>query len=248
MNVFQEAMAHALLAPEEDLPGALQDLAAQPGFAVYRNTVLKGCTDALEANFPTVARLVGIDWFRAAALAYARAHPPRDSRLLRYGDDDFGAFVQAMPTAADLPYLAGIARLDSCWRASHAAADAPALPPATLAGLDAQALATRALVPHPATRWAWFDDLPVATLWLRHRAPPPPRDDLDWHGDGLLLTRAGGAVQTCLLPKSGCVLLDACAQGLPLGEAATRALASDPATDLRTVLAQLLAAGAFTHS
>ena len=248
MNVFEEAMAHALLTPEGHHPGALHDLAAQPGFAIHRNTVLKGCMDALEANFPTVARLVGTDWFRAAGLAYVGAHPPRDSRLLLYGDDGFGAFVQALPTAADLPYLAGIARLDTSWRASHAAADAPALLPAALAALDAQALAARVLAPHPAAHWSWFDDLPVAALWLRQRMASPPQDDLDWHGDGLLLTRADGAVQACLLPQSGCVLLDACAQGLPLGEAATRALASDPATDLRTVLAQLLAAGAFTHS
>ena len=28
-------------------------------FAVYRNTVLKGCIDALQANYPTVGQLVG---------------------------------------------------------------------------------------------------------------------------------------------------------------------------------------------
>lgn len=245
MSVFEEAMAYALLAPDEETSG-LRELAAQPGFAVYRNTVLKGCVDALEANFPTVARLVGNEWFRAAGLAYVRAHPPRDSRLLRYGDDGFGAFAQAIPTAAGLPYLAGIAQLDTAWRSSHAAADAPVLLPASLAALDAQALASRVLAPHPAARWCWFDDRPVATLWMRHRTPAPPPEDLDWQGDGLLLTRAGGAVQAALLPRGGCVLLDSCAKGLPLGEAAARALADDSATDLGTALAQLLAAGAFT--
>ena len=44
-------------APTDD--GLAHGLAAQPAFAVYRNTVMKGCVDALEANFPTVARLVG---------------------------------------------------------------------------------------------------------------------------------------------------------------------------------------------
>lgn len=244
MNAFADTMAQALLAPDDDPAGTLDALAAQPGFAVYRNTVLKGCVDALEANFPTVAQLVGTEWFRSAALAYVRAHPPRDSRLLRYGDEDFGAFVQAIPTAAGLPYLAGIARLDTAWRASHAAADAPVLPPAVLAALGADALGTHVLVPHPAARWAWFDDQPVASLWLQHRFPSPPLDAPAWQGDGLLLTRPAGTVQAVLLPRAGSVLLDACARGLPLGEAATRALACDPAADLAAVLAQLLAAGA----
>jgi len=246
MNVFQESLAHALLAAGEEAPQALRDLVAQPGFAVYRNTVLKGCIDALEANFPSVAQLVGAEWFRSAALAYVRAQPPRDGRLLVYGDEDFGAFVQAVPTAAGLPYLDGLARLDALWRASHAAADAPVLAADVLAGLDAQALAARVLRPHPAARWAWFEDLPVAALWMRQRTGGTSDDELPWQGDGLLLTRGDGAVQWAPLPRAGCVLLDVCAQGAPLGEAAAQALASDPATDLGPVLARLLAAGAFT--
>jgi Putative DNA-binding domain len=54
---YQDAFAQALLAED---PGSaspeLARLVAQPGFAVYRNTVLKGCIDALHANFPAVAR------------------------------------------------------------------------------------------------------------------------------------------------------------------------------------------------
>jgi hypothetical protein len=248
MSDFQEAMARALLAPGDDAPHALGHLLAQPGFTVIRNTVLKGCVEALEANFPTVARLVGSEWFRDAALAYVRAHPPRDGRLLAYGDEGFGAFVQAVPTAAGLPYLAGVATLDALWRACHAAGDAPVLPAAALAGLDAQALASHALLPHPAARWAWFDGMPVASLWARERTPSPQPGDVPWRGEGLLLTRSGGAVDWIALPQAGCALMDACAQGASLGDAAAQALACDPTTDLGPVLARLLESGAFTLS
>jgi hypothetical protein len=54
-------------------PNHAADAAAR--FKVYRNTVLKGCVDALAANFPTVLRLVGEDWFRAAALIHVCAEP-----------------------------------------------------------------------------------------------------------------------------------------------------------------------------
>lgn len=101
---FQDAFAAALLAPEAGPSG----LAAQPGFAVHRNTVLKACIDALQANFPSVARLVGDEWFRAAAAVYARANLPRQPALLDYGEN-FAAFLARFPPAAELTYLADAA-------------------------------------------------------------------------------------------------------------------------------------------
>ena len=48
---FQDGFAQALLAPEPaTAPGLTPEIAAlarQPGFAVYRNTLMKGCIDAL---------------------------------------------------------------------------------------------------------------------------------------------------------------------------------------------------------
>ena len=77
LSDFQDGLASALLPP----PGAsvpppawLDALLAQPGFAVYRNTVAKGCIDALQANYPSVHALVGADWLRAAAHAFVHQH------------------------------------------------------------------------------------------------------------------------------------------------------------------------------
>ena len=55
---FQDAFAEALLAPSGAVANSpeLTRLIAQPGFAVYRNTVMKGCIDALQANYPAVGR------------------------------------------------------------------------------------------------------------------------------------------------------------------------------------------------
>jgi hypothetical protein len=218
---------------------------AQHAFAVYRNTVMKGCIDALEANFPTVARLVGREWFRAAAAAYVPNRLPRDGSLFTYGDDGFAAFLESLPTAAQLPYLRGVARLDTSWRAVHAAADAPVLAPELLAADAPEALAARVLRPHPATHWAWFDDQPVPTIWSRNRRSAPVDGEVEWHGEGLLMTRAEGAVQWQSLSRAGCALLDACAVGLPLGLAAEQALQQQPGADLAALLRQLLLAASF---
>lgn len=68
---FQDRFAQALFGAEEDADPEVASLARQPGFAVYRNTVIKGRIDALQANYPSVTRLVGEAWFRAAAAIYA---------------------------------------------------------------------------------------------------------------------------------------------------------------------------------
>ena len=244
----QDQLARALLRGDAPAPPALRALMEQPGFAVYRNTVAKGCIDALEANFPAVVRLVGAEWFRDAARAYAREHPPTEACLLRYGDADFPAFLARIPTASELDYLEGVARLDVLWRASHAAADGPVMDPAALAQFSPQQLVAQVLQPHPCARWGWFADRPVPTLWSRSRSRTQEGDALTWQGEGLLLLRPAGAVQWQLLSQAGCVFLEACAGGAAVGAAAAAALHADPHADLAALPGLLLLAGAFTPS
>lgn len=255
LSDFQRRFASALLASPEmtDDP-----LAAQPAFSVYRNTVMKGCIDALEANFPAVARLVGRDWFRAAAALHVAQTPPREPRLLHYGQD-FPAFLRGFDPAASLSYLPAVAELDRAWADSHADADADAapLPADALAALAPEALAALRLTPHPAARWRWFDDMPVHSLWSRNRVAPDDADmhhgelacdlgDIVWQGEGSLLTRPLETVEWCALSAGGCALLDACAAGATLAEAAGAALDTEPGCDLAALLALLLRQGAFT--
>lgn len=241
---LQQAFADALFGRAGAGHADVDAWVAQPAFAVYRNTVMKACIDALAANFPAVQRLVGEDWFRAAAALHVADAPPRDGRLLVYGDR-FPDFLARFEPAASLPYLPDVARLDMLWREAHAAADADVLAPDALAGLPPEALGTLRLHLHPAARWACFDAHPVFAIWQRNRDAADADAPLDWQGDGGLLTRPIDAVHAEPLCHGGCALLDACAAGATLGEAAEGALAARPDTDLAGVLAQLLRAGVF---
>ncbi len=244
-HAFQHAFHQALLAPADDVSRWLPAVGTQAAFAVYRNTVMKGCVDALQANFPTVDRLVGAEWFRDAAARFVSTAPPHDSRLLVYGDG-FPAWLTDM-LPPDLLYVAEVARLDIAWRDSHTAADAPVLDPAALARLAPDALADTTLQLHPAARWIWFDTVPAFAIWCQHRPPAePPRADLDWHGDGGLLTRPGDTVQWQALDAATHGFLKACADGHTLGHAAEDTLQRHPGVDLSDLLQQLLACGAFT--
>lgn len=251
-GAFQDAFVQALLAPAEgrDSPAAtmgqdaLARLTVQPGFSIYRNTVIKGCIDALQANYPTVTRLVGEEWFRAAAAVHVRAEPPADSRLVLYGAG-FPDFLAQFPPAADLVYLADVARIDRFWTESHCAADAQPLAPDFVAGLAPEAMAGALLQPHPAARWHWFEDRPIYTLWRMNREGLDLPEDLPWVGEGVLVTRPLAAVEWTPLSAGGCAFLQACNAGLPLAEAANAALEAQADIDFSSLMASLLRAGAF---
>jgi hypothetical protein len=241
---FQDSFARALIVEPARVDAAVADLVAQPAFAVYRNTVMKGCIDALQANFPAVARLVGEEWFRAAAAVFVPGELPAQPSLLAYGAA-FPAFLAGFAPASDLPYLADVARLDRLWTEAHVAVDAPALARKALAALDPEALAGALLHPHPAARWAWFPDAPIYTIWRRNREAMDLDGAIDWRGEGALLSRPSDAVRWLGIDAAACRFLDGCAQGLPVSQSLDAALAVDAGTNLVQMVTNLIDAGAF---
>ncbi|MGQ0751403.1 MAG: HvfC/BufC family peptide modification chaperone [Betaproteobacteria bacterium] len=243
LGQFQDNMAQALLDTQASSP-EIAAVTGQPGFAVYRNTVMKGCIDALQANYPAVARLVGDEWFRAAAAHYVRTSPPRAPMLLRYGEG-FPDFLAGFAPAAELPYLAEVARLDRYWTESHCARDARPLDPAALACYPADELGKAILCPHPAARWRWFAEAPVYTIWSRNREAQFEALEIDWRAEGALITRPDDGVRWIGLDAAGCAFLDACAAGDSIAVGIEAALGANRDIDLTRLMASLLEAGAF---
>jgi hypothetical protein len=244
---FQNGFARALQVGGSSDP-TIAALTAQPGFSVYRNTVAKGCIDALLANYPAVERLVGADWFRAAAQIFVRAHPPRQPMLVDYGRQ-FPDFLSAFEPAAELTYLADVARLDRFWTEAHIASDETPLAAGALADLAPDALGETVLRAHPSARWKWFAGQPVVSIWRSNRdeGNTESLSTLDWRGEGALLVRPYSTVEAIELSAGGCAFLDACAAGATLSDAGLAALEVEADIDLSKVLAQLLLTGTFTQ-
>lgn len=239
LQQFQDAFVAAL----EGAPGTLAGITEQPGFAVYRNTVLKGRIDALCANFPAVERLTGRDWLAGAAAIHARQTPPNDARLVFYGEQ-FPAFLDQFEPARALPYLGAVARLDQLWREAFTAPHQPRLALVALASLPASELGGQCLRPAASTRWQWFAGQPIYTLWhCNHQGLPLP-EALPWQGEGALFV--GHPEQVCVQPLSagGCAFLEACAGGHSLDHASTYALQVEPTLDFTPLMANLANAGA----
>jgi hypothetical protein len=246
LAAFQDAFARALFARPDDVDRTVADLVAQPAFAVYRNTVMKSCIDALQANFPAVARLTGDEWFRAAAAEYVAGERPGEASLLAYGAS-FAAFLAGFPPAAELPYLADVARLDRAWTEAHVAADAPALRMAELVGFDPGVLAGAVLVPHPAARWAWFANAPIYAIWRSNRERHNGEGEIPWRGEGALLTRPDDAVAWTGIDRAACCFLDACAAGRSIERSLGAALEADSDADVTCMVSTILDAGAVSR-
>lgn len=237
LAAFQERFARDVAAEEAAGP-----LAAQPGFAVYRNTPLRAAEDVLAANYPTIETLIGKEAFGAVALIHARAHRPRSPILCEYGEA-FPDFLAASPMATDLPYLADVARIDRLWTEAYFAVDAPTIAPEALAD-NAVALAQRIAL-HPASRHAWLES-PAVTIWLAHRQEPFEELDLDWHGEGVHVTRSDAGVAVQLVARDEITLLDALAAGTTLPAGMEAMLHRFPDANVPAIFARLIHAGALT--
>lgn len=231
---FQDAFVAAIGGERAALTPWLAPGTGEAGLSVYRNTITKGCVDALAANFPTVQSMVGEDWFRAAAALFAREAPPASAALLDYGEG-FPAWLERFPPAQDLPYLAGVAHLDRLWVEALFAAEAPALSAQTLAALAPEVLAETPLALHPSVRFAAFD-AGLPSLWAAAREG---REDLELSEtpETLLFVRARHRV----VGDAETAFLRACRDGQTLAQAAEQAGDADVAP----IFARLIADGVF---
>lgn len=230
---FQRAFGAMLASPERS-----NDPAMRRALAVHRNTASKAARDALFANYPVTAAMVGEEAFTACATSYVEIAPPREPRLCLYGDR-FGRFVDAWTPFAEAPYLGAVAAVERLVTEALFSADRPPLDPAALArGIDPDA----ALQWHPATRVARAP-VPAASLWLAHQADAGPDafDAILWNQEIALVTRPGDAVEVRVIDAPTRAFL----AGTTLAEAAANA--SSEGGDVASIFALLLSAGAFAQ-
>lgn len=235
------------MTPDQALPGS-----AQAGFAVYANTGLLACANALEANFPAVAQRLGPKVFWPLAVHHARLYPAHDARLFLYGEG-FVEFLRDSSLSVggfelpELPVLRALAQLDRLWLQAHVAADAIPLDHQRWAAQAPATLVSAVLPLAPATRFWSHATLPIWQLWSTARAVHVHDSLAPQQGQAVLITRPGDAVLSCELSAAGCAFLQVCAQGLPLAHAASAALQQAPETDLQALLTLLFSQGAFAE-
>lgn len=239
---FAALFAKGLLDPDAPVPADVAGPAVSR-YAVYRNNVSHSLAMALGEIFPAVQNLLGQDFFRALALTYLRANPPRSKLLFEYGGE-FADFLSTFPPVSGLPHLRDMARIERVWLDAFHAADCLPLDPARLAAIRPDDLSSLRFAMHPAFRLI-RSSFPAATLVRLHRADGGSAD-LTLAEDAMI-TRAVLEVEMRILPPGAARFFQCLATGGTLGEAAERAIAEAADFDLGPALASAFQAGAFAE-
>lgn len=208
--------------------------------AVYRNNVVHGVIEVLRAAYPAVERLVGADFFAPMAKAYWQAFPPTQPSMSLYGES-FADFIVGYGPAADLVYLADVARLDRAWLEAHHAPDTPALDPDQLARLAPDALPQLAPGLHPSVSLC-ASNWPAYEIWRSNRDDAEPaRIVLTRRASFALVWRHHGTIHHRTLTPADHAFLAALALGGDLQGAAGAAIAIDPTHDAAALFGGALA-------
>lgn len=242
---LQTAFARALRDPDCPAPAGLRlgvRAGARRRFDVYRNNMVVSLVDALRTAFPAVLRLVGEAYFTAAARAYVDRYPPDSPVLLHYGRQ-FGALLDSLPSAAGVPYLGDVARLEWARRRALHAADVEITDIQTLAAISEACLNRVTVALHPAL--SWLDSRwPVVSLWAAS-VDAGDAADVDMKApQHAVVVRPALRVQVYTAAPGGADFLAALAAGRSLGAAAATALAAHPSFDLAAQLRFIFEIGA----
>jgi hypothetical protein len=239
-----DAFAAALVDPTCPPPAGTrgrEGATDQRRFAVYRNNVAVSLIASLAARYPVTRRLVGEDFFRAMARAYAARSKPESPVLIHYGRG-FPAFVATFEPARDLPYLADVACLEKAWVEAYHAAEAEPLTLAALAALDADGLANARARFHPAARLV-SSDHPIASIWAAHQGAGEVKAIENWRAEAAMTTRPAAEVILRLLPPGGYAFARALFHGATIRQAHAATEIED--FDAGAHLIGLIEAGAF---
>ncbi len=220
--------------------------AHQPGeaarrFAVYRNNVTVGLTDALSKRFPVIERLVGRDFFAAMARLYIDAHRPRSPVLLEWGDT-FPAFLADFPPLSGYPYMAEVAQIELARGQAFHAADIEPIDADNL--MAAAADPSRARIGlHPSVRVLPLSS-PAVYVWTVNQ-PGDQSTVLRQTGaqTALILRDRNFAVPVIAITPGDATLINALGEGQTILVAASLAAFAEPDHDPQPMLLHLMQSG-----
>ena len=245
-GALQADFARAVRDPARPVPRGVRSRNADSPvkrFAVYRNNVMVSLIDALRTRFPATERIVGTEFFIALARAFISAHPP-DSPLLMFFGERLPAFIEGFAPAAELPWVADVARIECARTRSYHAADAEVTDLARLQASAPDRIFGARLMLHPALQIV-RSHFPAVTIWTCNADADAEAHAVDFdQPEDALVTRPQFDVIVARLLPGGATLVEAL-RTMPFGDAANLAAAAEPDFDLTAALTFLIGRGAF---
>ena len=217
--------------------------------SIYRNNINSSLAAALSDTHPSVAALVGDEYFIELAKQYLREYPPRQPNLHAFGDC-FDQFLVQHAVVAQLPYLSDIARLDWAWHCAFHATDATPLEDEKIALVPVEEYARLRFQCVPSVVLI-ASDFPIYSIreFCRDAQANPEASQFDMGdaGERVLVYRTNWRVSMRSLPVAEWAFLNSLKAGYTLGDSIECAVEFDPAFELNAVLNRYFADGIFSH-
>ncbi len=245
MSVTQTDFRSAILDPDVGRPEGLVDgqgRAAGRRFDVYRNNVAVSLSETLEAAFPVIAKLVGVNNFKALASTFLRANPPKSPLMMFYGAA-MPEFLSTFGPTTSVGYLPDVARLEIALRQSYHAADIAALEPLQLQELSTDELMASGTTLAPAVRLV-RSTWPIHAIWRFNTEEGAPKPSMA--AEDIIVLRQEFDPAPHLLPTGGGAFVAALFSGESVASAFETATAETENFDLAETLALLLHGNALT--
>ena len=243
---LQSRFGRALRDPAAPLPPIhSKGLDAARRLQVYRHNHGIALTSALRAVYAVTERLVGEDFFVAAAEAYVASNPSRSGNVQDYGDA-FPSFLAMYEPAATLPYLADVAALESLRLQTALAPTHTPMDLKALAAVPAKSLPELCFHHQPAA-YAFESRFPVLSIWqFCQETEPQGGLDLDLGAQCVLLSRPALDVEMRLLSIGEYAFLQRLCRGATFETACRAALEVESEFDVQERFAALMREEIFT--
>lgn len=214
--------------------------------AVYRNNIYYSLTDVLQDTFPSVAAMVGEEFFTALAQAYIRKHPPTNAAMVHLGASFPGFIDEFLPTIGQLPqlnYLGDLGRLDWARHQAYHAAEATPLSNHAFVSLTTAELASAQLTLHPSLQLV-ISPHSIFSLWefACNDAPRTPAPKVN-QPEQVLVVRPEALVETLRISPSLARMFELLASS-SLGEALENTALADNTFDASAAVAFLISSRA----
>jgi hypothetical protein len=204
------------------------DFSAKQRLQIYRNHSLVTLTDSLKNIYPTILRLVGEDFFNAAARKFIVETPPVNGDLHEFGGN-FADFWDKFIPAQTMPYLSSVAHLEWALHQAYYAASSAAFNITRLKSVPQEKYGFIKFKLHPSYRLLEFS-FPVLEIWqmCQEQNTPEYNIDLSSGGQKILVIRPELSVDILKLTAGEFAFLSALSAGEEFAQASVLALTAEP--------------------
>ena len=200
------------------------------GMQIYRNNVRNSLTTALFQTFPTLKKLVGEDFLRAAFHAFILKTPPSQGYINLYGQG-FDSFLQHYTPAKTIPYLPDMAKFELALNSAYYAPNDIIIDPQNLLSLSEDQLSTLYLRLNSSV-FLLLSVFPLQEIYAYCKDETYPMPNTNLHQERFwMIFRPCNKVKIIPLEKDEFTFLRHTEDGLCLGETLEKTLESCPSFD-----------------